>query len=500
MNNKVNCNSIEIIKKRFTLTGFSEAARNTGFRIPELRFALDCGVLFQSTPECIFITHGHIDHTSEIAKTLIDTGTIHPKIFCPTKITERIRNVIHAFFVLTKNTDKPKVHNKYSLTGVDSGTKIPLSYDKKDKKRVSMFVEIIPCYHTVPCVGYGFSEVRRKLRPEFHGLSQEALNTIKMRKDENGNEIDISHDVEYPLFCFMGDTNERALYCVENDIIINNPVLEKYQTIIIECTFLDPEHYEHAKKDRHMHWSKLEPYVRSHPETRFILIHFSTRYSNDYIEKFFEKTGYTNIVPFIQTRTKNSQEQQNKKSDYNNECCTNYSKSESSDGEVSDDVFTTINDSHQLHTHFSGVNDSTANKACINKTSGTNANITQFNGTNEFYTNTSNNSPPKNRFGQNRSNSPPKNKFNGSPPNVYHSTSNPPNSTPNGFNYPTNGFNHYAPNGSNSSSKVYDSPSKNMYTDSPPKNGFSPNSNKKKEFTSNTIKYPIYSPGNELSE
>jgi ribonuclease Z len=293
-------NSVQLIPNVLSITGVSWAARKTGLYCPELRIMHDCGNPSQFSPEVILGTHGHIDHTAEIAKTLIDTGSVHPKIFFPTEIKERIRSVIHSFFVLTKNTETPKVHNKYTLTGVVPGDKVPLRFDKKDKKRVALYAEVIKCYHTVPCVGYGMVEVRRKLLPKYHGLSQEELNKIKMGTD--GKEIDISHDVEYPLYVFMGDTNERALYTVDaSGKLIFNKTLEKFKIIIIECTFLDKEHLSHAKKDRHMHWDKLEPYIRAHMDTRFILIHFSTRYSVDYIEKFFEKVGLDNVVPFIPT-------------------------------------------------------------------------------------------------------------------------------------------------------------------------------------------------------
>jgi len=292
--------SIDLIPKRFTLTGFSRAARKTGLYIPECRFMLDCGNPSQYIPDKIFITHGHIDHTSEVAKVLIDTGAVHPTIFCPAEIKNAIYNVINSFFVLTKNTEKPRVHNKYSLVGVTSGKKDDVSrvnvlYDKKNKKRVTMVAEIIRCYHHVPCVGYGFIEIRQKLRPEYQKLSQEEIGRAK----SEGN--DVTHDVEYPLFCFMGDTNERALLSVVDGVVIYNPTLEKFKTIIIECTFLDPNHLEHAVKDSHMHWSKLAPYVQSHPDTRFILIHFSARYSDEYIKKFFETVGFANVVPFIRT-------------------------------------------------------------------------------------------------------------------------------------------------------------------------------------------------------
>lgn len=321
--------SVQLIPKMLTLAGRSKAARATGFYIPERRIMLDCGNHSEFTPDTIFITHGHIDHTSEIAKILIDTGTVHPKIFCPNEIKDSIKNVIHSFYVLTKNTNKPKVHNKYTLTGVENGGKVPISFDKKDKKRVTMYVEIIKCFHTVPCVGYGFIEVRHKLKPEYINLTQQELEAIK-KNGIDGKEIDISHDVEFPLFVFLGDTNEYVL---------TNPVLENYKAIIIECTFLDSEHVEHAKKDRHMHWNKLEPYIIKHPDTRFILIHFSTRYSDDYIREFFNKTGLKNVVPFVQSSNK-----EKKTSDVNQiidvvlESNYNNFNKESCDNEELDDI------------------------------------------------------------------------------------------------------------------------------------------------------------------
>ena len=285
--------SVELIPKVLTLTGFSQAARKTGLYIPERRIMLDCGNASNFVPDDIFITHGHMDHTCEIPKILIDTGNIHPNIYCPKEINGRIRKVIHSFYCLTKNNNNPKIHNKYKLFGVSKGDRIPIMYNKD--KQPTWTVEVIKCCHTVPCIGYGFIELRQKLLPEYAGLSQDELNIIK----NQGKKI--SHVIEYPLFCYMGDTNESVLYSVNNGYMHFNPILEKYKTIIIECTFLDKKHYKNALKDRHMHWTKLEPYIKAHPETRFILIHFSARYSNDYIEKFFANVKYTNIVPFIQT-------------------------------------------------------------------------------------------------------------------------------------------------------------------------------------------------------
>jgi ribonuclease Z len=85
-----------------------------------------------------------------------------------------------------------------------------------------------------------------------------------------------------PFFVFMGDTS-IAVY-------ERNPMLFDYPTIITECTFIpDPsedqeEILARCHRDGHIHWTQLEPYVRSHSKTNFVLMHFSLRYggANNY--------------------------------------------------------------------------------------------------------------------------------------------------------------------------------------------------------------------------
>jgi len=56
----------------------------------------------------------------------------------------------------------------------------------------------------------------------------------------------------------------------------------------MECTFFCNETVDRANRDGHIHWSQLEPYVVSHPETTFVLIHFSLRYSEEEVHQFFD--------------------------------------------------------------------------------------------------------------------------------------------------------------------------------------------------------------------
>ena len=62
-----------------------------------------------------------------------------------------------------------------------------------------------------------------------------------------------------------------------------------YKHIIVECTILNEEEKESAYSHGHIYWGDLKTIVKNHPDNQFILIHFSTRYSDDEIIEFFNK-------------------------------------------------------------------------------------------------------------------------------------------------------------------------------------------------------------------
>ncbi len=263
----------------YTLIGYSQAARNTGFYIPELRIALDCGVPSSHSPEHVFITHGHLDHCGCLPNTIIDTGLVRPDIYVPKYCEQQIRNYIHHTFVMTKNTENPRINNKYKLIGG-----IPNERINTTIKKMPYVIDIIKSFHTVPCISYGFSEIRTKLKSEYSNCTQKEIEEIKFA----GNEV--SYSVEFPQFCFVGDTDER---------VFSNSILEKYPTIIIECTFLYEEHLKHAKKDMHMHWKNMESYIKNHSNQTFVLMHFSSRYTDEEIIEFFKDKKPDNVVIWI---------------------------------------------------------------------------------------------------------------------------------------------------------------------------------------------------------
>jgi ribonuclease Z len=253
----------------YSLIGYSVAARNTGFYIPELRIALDCGVPNDHTPEHIFITHGHLDHCNCVPSTIMDTGKVCPNIYAHKFFSENLKNFIHYAYVLSKNNPNPKIHHKYTLNSLDYDDEIFITVCKRKWK-----VKVIKCFHNVPCVGYGFYECRTKLKPEFVGLEQRKIEEIK------NSGVEITYSIEVPQFCFLGDTNE---------FVLSNPILKDFKTIMLECSFLYDEHIKEAEDHRHIHWTKISKFIQDNPEITFVLYHFSFRYTNEEIAEFFNK-------------------------------------------------------------------------------------------------------------------------------------------------------------------------------------------------------------------
>ncbi len=143
-------------------------------------------------------------------------------------------------------------------------------------------INVIECDHTVPCVGYGFTEIRSKLKPEFEGLTGQQIGAKKREK------IEVTADTPFPQFCFLGDSTTK--------VFDRSPSVFNYPVIICECTFLMPDDYDNAVRKKHTHWSDLKPIVMAHPGTTFILYHFSARYRTKEVWSFFEKEKEENSI------------------------------------------------------------------------------------------------------------------------------------------------------------------------------------------------------------
>ena len=275
----------KIPSSSYTLTGYSWASDRTSFYIPELNIMLDCGVPNNFIPEHIFITHGHSDHSLNLPSNLLSMAnsknTIQhkPTIYTPDEIKQYVRDYIHTFYVMSKYNPNHQMHTRYELVGVNKNASFQINI--KNKK---INVDVIECCHKVPCVGYGFTELRSKLKNEYHGKKSDELKTLKTQN------VQIMYDMKIPLFCYLGDSNI--------DVFKDDQIM-KYPVILTECTFLMDDDVQHAIDKYHIHWSQLDPIIQKNPEKTFILYHFSHRYTVEQIKNFFDKIQYKNIIVWV---------------------------------------------------------------------------------------------------------------------------------------------------------------------------------------------------------
>jgi ribonuclease Z len=97
------------------------------------------------------------------------------------------------------------------------------------------------------------------------------------------------------FMCYLLDTG--------HDVFENHPEVFKYRHIIVECTYIFPEQKEAACCNKHMLWQDLLAIVLAHPYVTFILVHWSLRYKDEEITKFFEEQatvhGFKNVICWL---------------------------------------------------------------------------------------------------------------------------------------------------------------------------------------------------------
>ena len=128
------------------------------------------------------------------------------------------------------------------------------------------------------------------LRPEFEQLRRSLpageFGRVVAAERKAGGAVE--DRIRRPLFAFLGDTSVA--------VFDRNPWLFDYPVLITECTFLDDSELERADRVGHTVWSRLRPIVAAHPQTVFILTHFSLRHSDREVLSFFQRERPANVV------------------------------------------------------------------------------------------------------------------------------------------------------------------------------------------------------------
>lgn len=242
--------------KGLTIEGYSRAAVQSYWRIPELKLGFDLGGSpwsFMGTSS-IFVTHSHLDHLAAIPVFVARRRMMKmnpPTIYLPAETVENVQRLLQVW----QRLDRGRM--LCELIGVKPGDEIQFSREH--------VVTVFPTKHTVPSVGYLVWDRRRKLKPELQGLTGEQIRDRRLAGE------DVTHEVRVPLVCYMGDTAPEGLD--------NDPAIYQSQVLITEMTFFRPEHRkEKIHKFGHMHMDDLLERADKFKNELIILAHFSTRY------------------------------------------------------------------------------------------------------------------------------------------------------------------------------------------------------------------------------
>jgi ribonuclease Z len=268
---------------QLTLTGYSRANDKTFFHIPELKLALDAGLVEGRQVDTVLLTHTHLDHSKDLD--FLATRSTGVDIYVPEDALPYVRDYLRATTELNQVAAfDSALAAGARVHGVRPGEEFRFG------KRGSHTVRVLESEHKVPSVGYCVAENRRALMPEIEELKATlgAAEFGRFITDERKRGIAVDRQVQRPLFAYLGDTHASALG--------RSPWLFDYPVIITECTYLDDAELDRAQRVGHTVWSRLRPFVVAHPENLFVLTHFSLRYSDEEVLAFFERESVTNVL------------------------------------------------------------------------------------------------------------------------------------------------------------------------------------------------------------
>ena len=266
-------NKMQIPGTHLHISGMSVAGLRTCFYIHELQTLLDAGISFPYSPRHIFITHGHSDHIANLPLSVI--GMRRPTVYCPHQIVSLINNYVQSMNDLTDGCENmSNALDLYKPIGLTPGDTFHING--------GYIVKTYECDHRAPTLAYGFTRSVQKLMDEFKSLTGAQIKELKKTKENEMFKTQTTHD-----FLFCGDTTIK---------LFDNPEVLQYKTIMVECSFLHESEKEHAQSKKHMYWGDLLDVVKAHPQTTFILIHFSLRYSWEEIQTTINAAGVSNVV------------------------------------------------------------------------------------------------------------------------------------------------------------------------------------------------------------
>ncbi len=250
-----------LVHKNITVEGYSRAAVQTYWRVPEMNLGFDLGAQpwsFMGTPTW-FVSHTHMDHLIALPVYVARRRMMKmepPVIYLPEAAIEPMERVLR----LLSRMDRGRL--PCHLRPARPGEEIEISREQ--------VVTVSATTHTVPSIGFVVWERRRKLKAEYQGLEGHQIRDLRL------GGTDVTNEVRIPRLAYLGDSSPGGLDAC--------PAMFEAEVLIMELTFVSPRHRkDKIHKFGHMHLDDLlERREKFHNEL-VIASHFSTRYHTSQI-------------------------------------------------------------------------------------------------------------------------------------------------------------------------------------------------------------------------
>lgn len=245
-----------LVHKDLTIEGYSRAAVQTYWRIPELKVGFDLGAqpwAFMGTPTWL-VSHTHLDHIAALPVYVARRRMMKmepPTIYLPEAAVEYVDRILKLFTRLDRG------RMPCTLKPTRPGDEIELSRE--------LVVTVSATKHTVPSLGFIVWERRRKLKPEYQALSGDQIRDLRLAGTEVTEERRIAR------VAYVGDSSPEGLDAC--------PAMYEAQVLITELTFVAPRHRkDKIHKFGHMHLDDLIERRGRFRNELVVASHFSTRY------------------------------------------------------------------------------------------------------------------------------------------------------------------------------------------------------------------------------
>src|SRR5580704_1377866 len=164
-----------LVHKDLTIEGYSRAAVQTYWRVPEFKVGFDLGGQpwsFMATSTW-FVSHAHLDHLAALPVYVARRRMMKmepPTIYLPAATIEHVEKILKLFTRLDRG------RMPCELKPLEPGAEIELSREH--------VVTVSETRHTVPSLGFVVWERRRKLKSEFQSLTGSQIRDLRLSGTE----------------------------------------------------------------------------------------------------------------------------------------------------------------------------------------------------------------------------------------------------------------------------------------------------------------------------